>query len=186
MTGRQLVKVLTGGAFGLAVAVTIPFLVQQGAEPKGRIVMWLLYGVIAVTGMLWSLATFTRSRPHSLAPSAAPDAHPALSDRAELARYLTDRIVEVAALQRVVAEEAAKPVPDVLRLDGVQEAFWQLNTEVARRLRVAAPEWERYWDESPSWFSSSVTRITSEQFAMLARFYGWVADRLMHIKSRLP
>jgi len=182
----RLVQLLAGGAFGMALAATIPFLVEQGTEPKGHIVMWLLYGAIAVSAILWSLATYARRRSGRAAPSVVPEAHATLSDRAALARYLADRIVEVAALQRAVAEEAAKPVPDVLRLDGIQAAFWQLNTEVARRLQVAAPEWARYWDENPPWFSSSVTRITSEQFAMLARFYGWVADRMLHIKARLP
>jgi hypothetical protein len=185
MTSR-IVQRLAASTFGVAVAAVIPFLAEKGTEPKGHAVVWGLYSLIVGSAIVWALATLARRQSGGPASPLQEPPRAALSDRASLAHYLEERIVEVGTMQRVVAEEAAKPVPDVLRLDGIQAAFAQLNTEVARRLRVTAPEWERYWDEDPDWFPTGLTLITSEQFVVLARFYGWVAARMLHIKSRLP
>lgn len=61
----RLVQLLAGGIFGVSIAALIPFVVEKGAEPKGHAVLWVLYGTLSISALVWlaaSLVTWLNSR----------------------------------------------------------------------------------------------------------------------------
>jgi hypothetical protein len=51
------IKWLAGGVFSLSVATLVPFLAEKGTEPKGHAVLWVLYGLVAVSAFTWQGTT---------------------------------------------------------------------------------------------------------------------------------
>ena len=60
---------LAGSVFGLAVAALVPFLIEKGTAPRGHAVLWLLYGAIAVSLVVWCAASLVDWK---MAPRPAP------------------------------------------------------------------------------------------------------------------
>jgi hypothetical protein len=52
------IRWIVGGVFSLALATLIPFLVEKGAAPKGHTVLWGLYAALAISAVVWLLATW--------------------------------------------------------------------------------------------------------------------------------
>ena len=53
----RLIRNLAGGAFGVTLAVLVPFWVVQGTRPAGHAALWILYGVLATTGLIWLVSS---------------------------------------------------------------------------------------------------------------------------------
>lgn len=51
-----IVRRVAGWVFGVSVAGLIPFFVERNAEPKGHAVLWILYGALGISALIW-LAT---------------------------------------------------------------------------------------------------------------------------------
>lgn len=67
----RIIRWLAGAIFGLSLATLIPFLVEKGAQPKGHAVLWVVYGALAISGLVWlgvtiALRLDTSRRPEPL------------------------------------------------------------------------------------------------------------------------
>lgn len=58
---------LAGSVFGLTLAASIPFWIIKGTKPSGDAVLWILYGVLLVSGAIWLFATVMLRRRRSIA-----------------------------------------------------------------------------------------------------------------------
>lgn len=79
----RIVRWLAGAIFGLSLATLIPFLVEKGAQPKGHAVLWVVYGALAISVLVWLGATIalrldTSRRPKPLEITYTLDGSPNL------------------------------------------------------------------------------------------------------------
>jgi hypothetical protein len=55
---RRLLQGIAAGVFGVTLAALIPFWIVKGTEPAGHMVLWILYGALATSALIWFLARF--------------------------------------------------------------------------------------------------------------------------------
>ena len=65
------VRVWAAGAFVLALGALLPFWAVKGTEPRGNVALWLLYGALAASPVIWLVATLLLRRTDASAESRA-------------------------------------------------------------------------------------------------------------------
>jgi hypothetical protein len=110
-----------------------------------------------------------------------------ISDKS-LAAWLGQQMEEIRRLQRDLQEEIAPPNLGIGRhtqIELIEDAFWEINRQVAMRLQRDARPWVDYFAKNPDWFNSAVTRITADQHQGVVRLMGHTVDQLARIRERV-
>lgn len=135
------IRWLAGAVFGLALATLIPFLVEKGAAPKGHAVLWVLYGALALSAVVWLWAT-------GLARHGSPKTRP-LSITYTLDGGPNLRVQLRPGRPQVALLEVALQNPNSFNLEGIA-----VNSLIPHGLRVFRCGMDGKEREAGSWLTT--------------------------------